>query len=132
MLSRRVIRLLLLVALLPLASCKTAPMYQPGRVDVSASSKQDMRRAILDSLAARGWRVTGETDDSVSAKLDVRQHSASIRIAYEAGQFDIVYTGSDNLRYATSRNGKATIHRRYNSWIKNLVKDISVRAARGT
>lgn len=123
-------RLLPILCLLLLGSCRTAPLYNTGRVPVHASSAEHMRNAILEALAARGW-VAGEDQPGViQATLFVRSHVAKIRIEYDADSFSIHYVDSTNLKYEKKPSGAEYIHKNYNSWVRILTQEIMARASR--
>lgn len=119
-----------ILGLLILGACRAAQLYDPGPTAVQASSAENMRKAILDSLAGRGWVAAEEQPGAIHATLFVRAHTAKIRIDYDADSFDIDYVDSSNLEYEQRPDGTQIIHENYNSWIRNLVRDISIRAGR--
>ena len=124
------LRTVSMAALLLLVACRAAQLYDPGRVQARTSSAEDMRQAILVSLAARGWVAAEDQPGVIHATLYVRAHTAKIRIDYDAESFDINYADSSNLEYEKSAGGTEYIHENYNSWVQNLVRDISIRAGR--
>lgn len=129
---KKLMTVLIAVAPLALSSCRTAMLYDPQRISIQGASREQMRNAITQALAGRGWVISDERPGAIDATLNVRRHTARITIAYDEGSFDIGYLGSTNLKYDKRASGTEKIHKNYNSWIHNLVQDISAKAGRGS
>jgi hypothetical protein len=117
-----------LIALLPLLMLLTgfrqAPLVDPDPIDVPANmTLKNVGKAVEISLIRRGWTVANKTDAGVDAVLHLREHTASIHVAYDTRQVRIRYVSSTNLKYEES-DGKRLIHKNYLGWIQNLVTDI--------
>ena len=117
-----------ILCLLLLGSCRTAKLYNTGRVPVEASSAEHMREAILGALAARDWVAAEDQPGMIQASLFVRAHTAKVRIEYDADSFSINYVDSTNLKYQKRSDGTEYIHDNYNSWVRILMREIAVRA----
>jgi hypothetical protein len=117
-------RILIAVLLLGVIGCRTAPIYNP-RVTFSARDPATVEQAILQALANRQWLAKQEKPGVIIGTLNLRSHQAVIRIEYTADSYAIRYVGSTDLLYQRKSNGEEEIHKNYNSWIANLVRDIN-------
>ncbi len=120
---------LLLLPALPLASgcgMNMAPVLDIQRSPVTlpggyAPSPARTRDAILRGLVSKGWAVDREEGQSIVASINVRGHSATVGIDYDASSFSIHYvTSSEGLKY-----DGVEIHRRYNHWVDRLRASIN-------
>ena len=112
------------ILLLGVGACKVVGLRNPDPI-VAASSPDATSSAIKKALSHRGWLVAKEEPGKVYATLHLRVHTAKILISYDADRVSIQYVDSDKLKYRKDKNGREYIHKNYNSWIKNLLKDIS-------
>lgn len=79
-----------------------------------------VRDAILRALAERTWTVEGEEPHTIVASVSAGGHSATAGISYDDLHYSIKrLESSPGLKY-----DGIEIHRRYNTWIKNLRKTI--------
>lgn len=110
---------------LTLLGCSTsAPIKDFDAATINHQlSHEQVRMAIIEAGAQRGWVMSDYNDDELHAELYVRQHYAKVRIPYSTDGFSIHYMASDNLEL--SRDGKR-IHRNYNRWVNNLRHDIQM------
>lgn len=110
---------------LTLLGCSTsAPIKDVDAATINHQlSHEQVRMAIIEAGAQRGWVMSDYNDDELHAELYVRQHYAKVRIPYSTDGFAIHYMASDNLEL--SRDGKR-IHRNYNRWVNNLRHDIQM------
>lgn len=53
----------------------------------------------------------------IVATLHLREHEAVVDIIYDTQSYSILYKSSQNLQYNETNR---TIHKNYNSWIRNL------------
>ena len=53
--------------------------------------------------------------------INLRTHSATVDIPFNAKQYSILYKDSSNLNYDGT-----SIHKNYNGWIQNLQKAIDI------
>mgnify|MGYP000182553789 CR=1 FL=1 len=119
--------LILISGLLLLAACKTAPVLNVNNEPVSKVSGQSnltleqVEKVIVGAAIKRGLKPRIVNPGLVEARLDLRQHTAIINIAFTPSAYSINYVDSQNLHYD---NGK--IHRNYNNWINGLSRDIQV------
>lgn len=80
-----------------------------------------LRDAIIKGCDERGWVPSKSADNEITAVLDVRGHSVTVRIPYGIKGFEIIYKDSKNMNYNEKKN---TIHPKYNQWTGNLNKSI--------
>ena len=125
MLRNKFLFLLLLPLLLLLAGWRETPLVNPDPIAIPAkTSSAEVGTIVKRALVARTWIVSEDKPGSVKATLLVRDHKARIAIDWNAKDIRISYIDSENLNY-TEKKGQKLIHQNYNSWINNLVVDIS-------
>lgn len=95
-------------------------IYIPEDVD-----RQELREVIRDAMLARGWSVHDEGDHVITADLRLRSHFARVDIDYGGRDIQAEYVESRNLKYSRE-DGRELIHKNYNSWVRNLLRDIEV------
>lgn len=119
--------LILISGLLLIVACKTAPVLNVNNEPVNNVSGQSsltlkqVEKVIVGAAIKRGWKPRVLNPGLVEARLDLRQHTAIINIAYTPSAYSIKYVDSQNLLYK-----EGTIHRNYNSWITHLSRDIQL------
>lgn len=80
---------------------------------------KQVKMAIVQSAGNRGWAIKEVSSGVLFATIQVRNHSAEVKIPYNNKYYSIIYLNSVNLK---ASDGK--IHRNYNRWINNLNVDI--------
>ena len=80
-----------------------------------APSHEQVRKAMVQAIVAKTWRVGKVTDDLIEASLHKKSKVARITIEYSTQNYSIRYKNSSLLLYNDGR-----IHRRYNAWIRGL------------
>lgn len=123
-LPRPVFLILLLTAL---AGCRTSALYNPPPVMFPPASTDRVEQAIIEGMLARKWIPLKEQPGVIRGTLNVRRHSAVVRIVYTSNSYEITYVDSGNLLYRGSADGSARIHGRYNTWVINLMREINAR-----
>lgn len=109
---------------LSLAACSSISTSKPihnieaQEITTSVDSEQ-VRQAIIEAAASRGWIITDARDNVITATIDVRTHQASVRIPYSSTSYSIMYQDSRNL----DQRGNM-IHRNYNRWVNNFDQEI--------
>lgn len=122
--SRRYL-LILLPFLLLLMGARQAPLVDPDPIAVpSGVDQKTVEREIKRALIGRGWTITAEAPGQIDSTLNVRAHSARVRISYDAQRVALSYVSSDNLAYEEKR-GQRLIHKNYASWVNNVLTDLS-------
>lgn len=108
-----------------LTGCGGPKVYNIDKQPVSVAAKytqEDIFNVIKEAGYRRGWIITKVSEGKALGKIDVRgKHLAYIDIAYTAKDFSITYKDSENLKYDAE---SGTIHKNYNSWVRNLQRDI--------
>ncbi|EIK96902.1 lipoprotein [Pseudomonas sp. M47T1] len=115
---------LLLVALMlaSVTACTSRKIITPDRTVPAGvtASKEQVKQAVLSTLAARKWTVESVDSDVIHAQVNVRaKYTAKVDIAYAAGHYRISYRDSQDLGY---KDGK--INRNYNRWVILLDRSI--------
>lgn len=108
------------------AAARTRPIFNvtdaPLPVRPGVTMKQ-IERAIVSAGAVRRWAIRPVRPGELIGVLNIRRHTAEVRITHTRTTFSITYKNSYNLLY--SKIGEIEyIHRNYNSWIRNLSGDI--------
>jgi hypothetical protein len=125
MLRNRFVLILLLPILLLLAGWREAPLVNPDPIAIPPkTSSAEVAKIVKKALVGRKWVVSEDKPGAIKATLLVREHKARIAIDWNAKDIRISYIDSENLNY-TEKKGEKLIHQNYNSWINNLVVDIS-------
>lgn len=109
--------------------CNTAAMLHPPVV-ASGLPQKDDRQLVLETLAEYEWVVESEEPGAIVARYTKGRASATVRITYGAGDIQIAYVDSQNLKCQPAPTGGCTtIHKAYNRWVNNLYRDIGMRVA---
>jgi hypothetical protein len=112
--------------LIPLAvfMMGAAVLVDPPPISVPAGlATKDVSKAIRSGIVGRGWVVTKDENGHMATVLNVRTHEVKVDIGYDTKQVTIKYVDSTNLDY-DDKKGVRHIHKKYNQWIDNMVKDI--------
>jgi len=95
-----------------------------------------VKKAIQDAALRKGWTLSNDTGDKMTATLVVRnKHTVVVEIAYSADRYSIAYRDSVNMNYHSEahydsrmpRPSSATgpvIHPAYNTWVQELKEAI--------
>lgn len=114
---------LALVVVFSVTGCRSAKMYDvPEQEVLKKVSQNDMYKAIIRAAAQRGWDARKVKDGVVDATYSKREFSVTVTVTYTANSYDINYKDSDGLKYDAEAQ---TIHKNYNSWVKNLQESIN-------
>lgn len=120
--------LLLLLALLlscGQAHAGRAEIVDPPPVSIPAGlSQEQVVKDIRRALIGRGWSVKAEQPGEIDSELHLREHVASIKLAYDASEVRLSFVDSRNLDYK-EKGGKRYIHSNYLGWIGYLVQDLN-------
>ncbi len=119
----RLLGLSLLVALLALGGCRSAPVVNVSSAPLYApegASLDRIKKGIIRAGFRRDWEIAEVGPGHLVGKVEVRgKHTAIVDIYFDRKAFSIVYKDSKNLNY----DGE-NIHSNYNQWVRNLKKDI--------
>ena len=80
-------------------------------------SLTEVTKSITSAAAKHGWEMRVEKPGYIVGTLHLREHEAVVDILYDTKSYSIVYKSSQNLQY---NEANRTIHKNYNSWIRNL------------
>jgi hypothetical protein len=106
----------------PVQNVADTPVYVPP----GEEGRDVIREAIFAGGRAKGWRMSEPEPGHIVGTVDVREHSASVDILYDADSYRIDYKDSSNLMYDGSN-----IHRNYNKWVTLLDRQIQVNLPAG-
>lgn len=120
---------LMLVAVLAMAGCRTAPVYNaenvafaPAASSTRSLSLRDVQNAIIRAGATRGWTFEEQAAGHLVGKVTVRgKHYAEVDVLFDQNTFSINYRNSRNLNYSAENRA---IHPNYNSWVNLLQQSI--------
>jgi hypothetical protein len=110
---------------LALTGCNSVPIQNVDQAPaISASGKplnrEQVRGAIVRAGAALGWQMKDEGPNMIVANIQLRSHTATVAIPYNANSYSIKYRASTGL---DEKGG--TIHKNYNGWVQNLTRGIN-------
>lgn len=124
----------LIVTMLAVAGCRAAPLYNATDLTFAQPATQatlsleDYKKAIIRAGAKRNWSFEEAGPGHLIGSVAVRaKHFATVDVTFDTEQFSITYNNSRNLNYNAGRN---EIHPNYNTWVKNLQKDIQAEITR--
>ena len=112
----------LLLGLVAIA-CTAQPLVRRSETIAPARDPAVVEAAILKALANRGWVAQKERPGSLLATLDLRTHQVVTRITYSGSSFEVDYVSSKDMGYTKDAGGQEKIHRNYNGWVANVVRD---------
>lgn len=118
--KRSIATLFLIVAVMLLAGCRTAPIRNVDNMSLTTPNSttytiDDVSNAIVRAGVGLGWQMKAVNPGHIVGTLLLRSHRAVIDITYDKEQYNIQYKDSDNLNYDGSK-----IHKNYNGWIQRL------------
>ncbi len=118
-------KILLVVAVLGLAACRTAPVYNVEDAAIVSTSEKAMsaekvKKAIILAGASLGWQIRPVKDGELLGTLHLRDHVAQVDIKYSPKSYSILYKDSTNLKYDGTN-----IHSNYNGWVQRLQQTIN-------
>lgn len=109
-----------------LARAKTEPVYTPTIALATKATPAQVKKGVKMAVLSRKWTISNEKGNSFEASYTKPERrggdlTARIRITYSTKEVTVAYVSSDNMGYDGS-----SINRYYNSWVKNLEKDIPI------
>ena len=112
-----------LLALLVIAACRQAPVYDVQTASFANPTAnvalEERGLQIKRAGVALGWQMVDEAPGVIRATISLRTHRAVAEIRYDPARFSIRYIDSVNLNYDGSN-----IHPNYNGWIQRLEQTI--------
>jgi len=112
-----------LVCLLAIAACMMQPLTRPSVTIAPARDPAAVEAAVLKALQNRGWLAQREAPGSILATLNLRTHQVVSRITYSGASLHVEYVSSQNMEYKKAADGNEEIHRNYNGWVANVIRD---------
>lgn len=122
-------KILLAVAVLGLAACRSAPVYNVEEMAIvstsgKAVSAAEVKKAIIVAGSSLGWQIRPVKDGEMVGTLMLRDHMAQVDIKYSPKSYSILYKDSTNLKYDGTN-----IHSNYNGWVQRLQQTITAQLA---
>lgn len=108
---------------LALFGCTSQPLLRPSRGLTPAREPAAVEAAILKALRNRGGAAQKEQPGVLLATIDVRTHQVVTRITYSGIGVHVDYVSSRNMDYERKADGTEEIHRNYNGWVANVLRD---------
>lgn len=124
MTSKRILVLGIIATMLGLAACRTAPIRNVTDTRLNAApgaslTMDAVAKAIWRGGQKQGWQISEVRPGELTGTLKVRSHVAVVTITHDTSRFSIRYRDSTNLLA-----GEGEIHKRYNTWVRNLEEAI--------
>ena len=116
--------ILMLVAVVFISGCRTAPIYNVDDSVIPASDKiteKSVKDAIIKAGFSLGWIMDADKPGHIIGTLNLRKHVAVVDVKYSTKSYSITYKDSTELSYDGTN-----IHNNYNSWVQNLDKRIKL------
>ena len=110
------------------SAVQAAKLIDPPQVEWGCElSDEDVFSGITAGLFGRGWIITeNDSEGNLVAQVIVRgKHTLVVDIVYTNTTYDITYKSSNKLKYKIGSDGSARIHRNANSWMNNILIDIT-------
>ncbi len=95
-------------------------------VPTNITSAEQVKKAVKLAGASLGWIISKKNSSTLIATLNLRKHQAVIKIPYSKDGYSLIYQSSQNLKYDAESK---SIHKNYNSWVRNLNNSIQVNLA---
>jgi hypothetical protein len=111
-------------------AARDAPLIDHENIAVtSATSAANVKKAVVTAGGKRGWKPVKDTPTNVRLEYNARgKHLVVIDVGYNAKVYSIKYVASENMNYQ-EKDGKRYIHPKYNKWVDELIKGISLELA---
>lgn len=103
-----------------------APLYAPKPIAVPEGRTLDeVRHAIRAAVSGDTiWSVLDDKPSQMLVMLAISMHTARLSIDYDLHSVRFTYLSSQELDYKQKPDGRQTIHRNYNKWLRELVRNI--------
>ena len=126
---RLVLPLVVAVLIACIGGCRTVPIQDVRNTPLGTAPStnlniQEVSKAIWAAGAKLGWVIKEVRPGELTGTLSLRRHVAVVTITHDTSTFNITYKDSQNLL----QQGQE-IHRNYNRWVQNLVKEIQTQTA---
>jgi len=101
------------------------PVYNPGTIKVKGMSEGKIKKAIKKALFGRNWQFKEIQSGLIRATYAKSSRRTSLKavvnIHYTGSMIRIHYYKSEGFSY---NKAAGTINAKYNSWVKNIERDI--------
>lgn len=105
---------------------RAVPVYEPN-FQVQARNHAQVREVITQVLKRRRWIIESKGANYFIVRYDRGvKHSATVRIDYSATKVKVSLVKSENLLQEVGPEGEEVIHKTFNSWMRNLERDIEL------
>lgn len=116
----------LLLPAAAMARAKTEPVYNAVIPLTTKATAKQVKKGVKMAVLSRKWTISNEKGNSFEASYTKPERrggdlTARIRVTYGPKEVKVEHISSENMGY----NG-SSINRYYNSWVKNLEKDIPI------
>jgi hypothetical protein len=98
-------------------------MEHPNIMLTPTRDQEAVRQALEKALQNRGWTFVEESPGRILATINVRSHEVVSRITYTGSSLEFAYVSSKDMMYQVSADGTEKVHRNYNGWIANVIRD---------
>jgi len=99
-----------------------------SNADFQGSATLDQRAdQIRRAATGRGWTMATQAPGVLRGTLKLRGHTAVVDVRFDAARFSVNYIDSADLNY-----DGASIHPKYNDWVRYLEIDIVRESGRRT
>ncbi len=103
----------------------TASIESPVAQSIPAGlTYGEVKNVLVAASSARGWTISKSTQGKLEMFYARGKVSANICVDYDTSNYTISYVSSTGMKAA---GGK--IHKNYNRWVRNLVKDYNIALA---
>ncbi len=100
-----------------LAGCSAKVYNVENKEIIQEVDTLKVKDTILKAGLSLGWSMYEVDNNTITASILLRGHSAITTISYTDRSYSINLIKADNLNYNKENN---SIHKNYNSWIQNL------------
>jgi hypothetical protein len=104
---------------------RVAPVYKPDVIKVSGMSYSQVKKEVRKALFSRGWQMKEIKKGLIRATYTKSSKRTSLKavvnIHFTKKSVRINYYASEGFSY---NKGAGTIATRFNSWVRNIEKDI--------
>ena len=119
--------LVLFQVLLAFGCSRTAVLSDPPPASFFPMDTRSVEHGIVGGMARLKWMPAREGPGVIRGTLNLRTHTVVLRIEYTTENYSIRYVDSQNMAFAVRSDGTRMIHKNYNSWVRNLQREINKR-----
>lgn len=115
---------------LALGACASKPIYNvkhPVPLTAQTLPLDRIEATIIDAGQQRGWAFARVAPGHLEATQQQIKYWATVDIRFDQKTYEITHKASSGLK---EQDG--TIHRRYNTWVTHLERDIQLRLSQAS